>query len=65
MMMCAVMGLVIAASASPVMAQDAIRPPRTTEEPSSPKIVVYLIAVLLLAGVVFASSLRSKRTHQD
>lgn len=64
-MMCGVMGLMIAVSSSPAMAQDALRPPRTTEEPSSPKILVYLIGVLLMAGVVFASSLRSKRTHQD
>ena len=46
-------------------AQDQLSPPKTREEPSSPVYVVMIIAVLLVAAVVFAASLRSKRTHQD
>jgi len=54
--------------ASPVLAQEAgepLRPPTTSEPPSGPKFVVIGIAVVLLAGVIFAATLKSKRGHQD
>jgi len=64
-MMCVLMSAVMAVWSTPVMAQEALRPPKTDEEPSSPKYFVYIVAVLLVAAVVFAASMRSKRTHQD
>ncbi len=47
------------------LAQSELRPPRMTESPSSPKIWMYALLILLLSAVVFAASLKSKRTHQD
>jgi len=46
-------------------AQEALRPPRTTDEPSSPKYLMFVIALLLTGGVVFVVTLKSKRGHQD
>lgn len=63
--MCSSMLVMMSVSASVAQAQDELRPPKTTEEPSSPKYLILFVAVLLVAGVVFAASLRSKRTHQD
>ena len=49
-----------------VLAQgEALRPPKAEETEGSPKYVVFLIAVLLTGGVVFAATLKSKRSHQD
>jgi len=60
---------ILAMTALPALAQAAapseLRPPRITESPSSPKIWMYVVFVLLLSAVVFAASLKSKRTHQD
>jgi hypothetical protein len=58
---------ILAMTALPALAQaeSDLRPPRITESPSSPKIWMYTLFILLLAGVVFAASLKSKRTHQD
>ena len=55
----------ISVSTGIARAQDELRPPKTQDEPSSPVYVVMVIAVLLVGAVVFAASLRSKRTHQD
>ncbi len=55
----------LAMSALPALAQSELRPPRITESPSSPKYWMYALFLLLLAAVVFAASLKSKRTHQD
>ncbi len=56
---------VLALSALPALAQSELKPPRSSEPPSSPKFWMYAVFLLLLAAVVFAASLRSKRTHQD
>ncbi|MGV6815070.1 MAG: hypothetical protein ACWA5W_08695 [Phycisphaerales bacterium] len=64
-MMCSVMMGVVSLGSSLAMAQEQLRPPTTKEDPTSPKILVILIAVLLTGAVVFAASLKSKRTHQD
>lgn len=53
-------------TAMSVMAQDdELRPPTTTDAPSSPKFVVIGVAVLLLGLVVVVATLKSKRGHQD
>ena len=57
--------ITVSVSTSILKAQDELRPPKTTEEPSSPKYLILFVAVLLVAGVVFVASLKSKRTHQD
>lgn len=49
----------------PALAQDAPRLPRIDNTPAAPTFWMYAVAVLLLAAVVFAASLKSKRTHQD
>ncbi len=41
------------------------RPPKVTEAPTAPKVMMYLVVVLLVAGVVFASTMKVKRGHQD
>jgi len=65
-MMCLAMGMLISVSSSLAMAQqEALSPPKTVDPPSGPKYVIYLVAVLLTAGVIFAATLRSKRSHQD
>jgi len=64
------MGMVMMVSfwSSEAMAQagaaGALRPPKAEETEASPKYVIFLIAVLLTGGVVFAATLKSKRTHQ-
>ncbi len=48
------------------LAQDApLRPPKVTNPPSAPKILVYLVLALLVGGVIFAATLKCKRTHLD
>ncbi len=56
---------IVSVSTGVARAQEELRPPKTQDEPSSPVYVVMVIAVLLVGAVVFAASLRSKRTHQD
>jgi len=56
---------VLAMAALPAFAQSDLRPPRITESPASPKYWMYALFILLLAAVVFAASLKSKRDHQD
>lgn len=51
--------------ATPAWAQSELRPPKITENPSSPKFWMYAVLVLILAAVVFAASFKPKRTHQD
>jgi hypothetical protein len=57
----------LAMAALPALAQadSELRPPRITESPSSPKYWMYALFILLLAVVVVAASLKSKRGHQD
>lgn len=57
--------LALAASAPTAMAQEALRLPRIDESPTAPRIWMYAVFLLLLAAIVFAASLKSKRTHQD
>ena len=57
--------LLVSAASSPVWAQEALSPPTTREDPIAPKVMVYFVGLLLVAGVVFAATLKSKRTHQD
>jgi hypothetical protein len=48
------------------IAQDSpLRPPKVTEGTNAPKIIVYLVLVLLIAGVIFAASMKCKRSHLD
>ena len=42
-----------------------LRPPKVTDPPVAPKIIVYLVLALLVGGVIFAATLKSKRSHQD
>ena len=64
-LMALLMMVLIGLSDTVVFAQEALRPPKTTDSLGAPTIVVTIIAVLLVAGVVFAVTLRSKRSHQD
>lgn len=53
-------------SAGDVLAQDdALRPPTTSNVPSSPKFIVMGVALLLTLVVVFVATLKTKRGHQD
>jgi hypothetical protein len=63
--MCLLMVAMVSVSSTLAMAQDQLRPPKTTEQPSGPKYVIFGVAVLLTAMIVFAATLKSKRTHQD
>jgi hypothetical protein len=68
--MCLGMAMLISILSSEAMGQvlaqgGALKPPKSEETQGSPKYVVYLIAVLLTGGVVFAATLKSKRSHQD
>lgn len=57
--------LLVSAASTPVWAQEALSPPTTREDPIAPKVMVYFVGLLLVAGVVFAATLKSKRSHQD
>ncbi|RMH27469.1 MAG: hypothetical protein D6692_07620 [Planctomycetota bacterium] len=57
--------MTLAMTAATAAAQSDLRPPKITQNPSSPKIWMFAVAILLLAAVIFASSLKPKRTHQD
>lgn len=59
------MVVMVSISSMPAFGQDALRPPKTDTPASGPKYLVYLVAILLLAGVVFAVTLKTKRSHQD
>ncbi|MCA9302570.1 MAG: hypothetical protein KC996_00460 [Phycisphaerales bacterium] len=52
---------------SAALAQDteALRPPKVADPPSAPKVMVFLLIVLLVGAVVFAATLKTKRGHQD
>ncbi len=58
-------GAALFVTAGSALAQDAPRLPRIDETPAAPTFWMYAVAVLLLGAVVFAASLKSKRTHQD
>lgn len=55
------MGLV----GSVARAQDALRPPTSSEVPSSSKWVMMGLALLLTGAAVFVVTLKAKRGHQD
>lgn len=55
----------LAMAAAPALAQSDLRPPKISESPSSPRFWMYAVFTLLVAAVVFASSLKPKRGHQD
>lgn len=57
--------IALAAAAPTALAQEALRLPRIDESPTAPRLWMYALFLLLLAVIVFASSLKSKRTHQD
>ncbi len=57
--------VVLAMSAATAAAQSELRPPTIKQESSGPKFMMYIVGVLLIAAVVFAASLKPKRTHQD
>lgn len=57
--------MALAAAAPTALAQEALRLPRIDESPTAPRLWMYALFLLLLAVIVFASSLKSKRTHQD
>ena len=57
--------LMLAMTAGSALAQSELRPPTIRESPASPRIWMYVVFVLLLAVVIFAASLKPKRTHQD
>tara|TARA_E500000318_G_scaffold85651_2_gene81758 strand:- start:16570 stop:16782 length:213 start_codon:yes stop_codon:yes gene_type:complete len=58
--------MMLAMSAGDVLAQEeALRPPTTQDAPSSPKFIVWGVAILLTGLLVFAVTLKSKRGHQD
>ena len=57
--------MTLALAAATAAAQSDLRPPKITQNPSSPTIWMFVVAILLLAAVIFASSLKPKRTHQD
>jgi len=64
--MCSLMAIMVSIGASQAFAQnDALRPPKADNTEGSPKYVIYIIAVLLTGAVVFAATLKSKRSHQD
>lgn len=56
---------VLAMTAATTLAQSELRPPTIKQETSGPKIMMMIVAVALVAAVVFAASLKPKRTHQD
>lgn len=60
----------MAVMSSPAWAQaedavEALRPPKTTDAPSSPKYLMMALAIVLLAAVVVVVTLKTKRGHQD
>ena len=59
------MVMLVSFSSMPAFGQEALRPPKTDTPASGPKYLIYFIAILLLAGVVFAVTLKTKRSHQD
>lgn len=60
------LGVSAAATVAQTAAQaEPLRLPRIEQTPSSPKFWMYAVFILLLALVVFAASLKSKRSHQD
>ena len=60
------MMLMVSVSSSVAMAQSELRPPKApSNSEGAPKYMILFISVLLVGGVVFAATFRSKRTHQD
>ena len=57
--------LVLALTAQSALAQDALQQPRPPTEISSPKYLMFAIAILLLGATVFVMVLKPKRGHQD
>ncbi len=63
--MCLAMMMVVSVSSTLAMAQDDLRPPKSDQALSSPKVMTIIVAVLLTGAVVFVATLKSKRSHQD
>lgn len=57
--------LVLAMTALPALAQSEMKPPKITESPSAPRFWMYAVLLLLTGALVFAATLKPKRTHQD
>ncbi len=64
-MMCMAMVLMVSVSSTLAMAQDDLRPPKSDQALSSPKVLTMIVAILLAGAVIFVATYRSKRTHQD
>lgn len=59
-------GVVMSVMASPAWAQvEELKPPKAKEAPSSPKYLLMGIVIVLVAGVIVAVTLKTKRGHQD
>jgi len=60
--------MAVMSSSAWAQAEDAVetlRPPKTTDAPSSPKYLMMALALVLLAAVVVVVTLKTKRGHQD
>ncbi len=64
-MMCLLMTMMVAVSSSPLMAQESLTPPKSREASNGSVYLIIALAVLLTGGVVFATTLKSKRSEQD
>ncbi len=63
--MCLTMMVMVSVFSTLAIAQDDLRPPKSDQALSSPKVLTIIVAVLLTGAVVFAATLKSKRSHQD
>lgn len=58
--------MLIASMAAPLLAQEGeLRLPRIDEAPAAPVFRTFILLFLLIGLLVFAATLKPKRTHQD
>jgi|TARA_R110002072_G_scaffold175700_2_gene331650 ABC-type uncharacterized transport system permease subunit len=60
--------MAVMSSSAWAQAEDAVetlRPPKTSDAPSSPKFLMMGLVLVLLAAVVVVVTLKTKRDHQD